>query len=1039
MINRIIEFCLNNRLLVIFFTLLLLLAGGWALKHASIDAIPDIGENQTIVYVEWPGRSPQDVEDQVTYPLTVNLTGIPKVKVIRSNSMFGLSMVNIIFEEGVDFYWARTRILERLDWAKKDLPQDVTPILGPDATALGQIFWYTIEGEGYDLEELRSMQDWYVKYQLNSVPGVSEVASVGGFVKQYQIEVDPNKLLAYNVPLSKVIMAVRNSNIDVGAKVFEEGGMEFIIRGLGFIKSVDDIENIVVDTHDGVPILAKNVANVVIGPDFRRGALDKEGAEVVGAVVLMRYGENPREIIRRIKEKIEEIEPGLPPGVKIVPFYDRTELIGRTTATLRLNVILQVIVTVLVVFVMLRHLSASLVISIILPFGILITFLLMYLLKMPSNLMSISGIALSIGVMVDCAIIMTENIHKHLAELGPARDPKTRLEVVGFAAKQVGKPIFFSAIIIIIAFANIYFLRGQSGKLFRPLAFTENFVMAVAALLAIALLPVIISIAIRGKLRSLEQGKLVQTLIRWYDPIIRWSVGHKKIIIGISLIFLIACLSILPFIQSEFMPPLNEGDLLFMPVLLPGASLTQVMEVMRKQDIILKDLPEVDMVVGKLGRAETATDPAPVAMIETVVKLKPKKYWRSGMTREKLIREMDEQLRIPGVSNIWTQPIRNRIDMLATGIQTPVGVKVFGPDLKKAEEIAVRIEETIRNIKGVANPYAERVGNKPYLEITIDRHQAARYGISVADVNSIIMTAIGGMNLTTTIEGRERYPISVRYARELRDNVEALKRVLVPARTGAQIPLSQIADIRKVPGPAKISTENGVPYVRVFVGVDEEEKGVVDVVKEAQRVVKERIEFPPGYFISWSGQYLYELEARRRFMIVLPLCLFLIFVLLYMEFRTISLALLVFSALPFAFTGGILLQFILGYKFSTAVWVGYIALFGVAVEDGLVLIEHLKERHEKSIDQAVSDSVIAGAKWKLRPILMTTVTTILALFPIMFSRGVGSEIMKPIAAPIVGGMITATALNLILIPVLFAALMGWEIKREKKEQGDEVN
>lgn len=1029
MINRIIEFCLNNRLLVIFFTILLVLAGIWALKRTPIDAIPDIGENQIIVYAEWPGRSPQDVEDQVTYPLTVNLTGIPKVKVIRSNSMFGLSMVNIIFEDGVDFYWARTRVLERLDWAKKDLPEDVTPVLGPDATALGQIFWYTVEGEGYDLGELRSIQDWYIKYQLNSVPGVSEVASVGGFVKQYQIDVDPNKLLAYNIPLSKLIMAVRKSNIDVGAKVFEEGGMEFVIRGLGFIKSIEDIENIVVGAHNGVPILVKNVANVILGPDFRRGALDKEGAEVVGGVVLMRYGENPKEVIRRIKEKIKEIEPGLPSGVKIVPFYDRTELIGKTTSTLSTALIMQILVTIFVVFVMLRHFSTSVAISIILPFGILVAFLLMYLLKMPSNLMSISGIALSIGVMVDCGIIMAENIHKHLAKLGPTRDPKTRLEVVGFAAKQVGKPIFFSVIIIIIAFANIYFLRGQSGKLFRPLAFTENFVMAAAALLAITLVPVLASLVIRGKLHPLEQGKLVKTLIRLYEPIIRWSVGHKKIIIGIAVMFLIACLSILPFMQSEFMPPLNEGDILFMPVLLPGASLTQVMDIMKKQDMILKDFPEVDMVVGKLGRAETATDPAPVAMIETVIKLKPKKYWRKGMTREKLIKEMDAKLRIPGVSNIWTQPIRNRIDMLATGIQTPVGVKVFGPNLKRAEEIAVKIEEVLREIKGAVNPYAERIGNKPYLEIAVDRSRAARYGINVGDANSIIMTAIGGMNLTTTVEGRERYPIRVRYMRELRDNVEALKRVLIPTAMGAQIPLSQIADIRKVPGPAKISTENAVPYVRVFVGVDTDERGVVDFVNEAQRVVKEKVKLPPGYFISWSGQYVYEMEARKRFMIVLPLCLFLIFMLLYIEFRTIPLALLIFSALPFAFTGGILLQFILGYKFSTAVWVGYIALFGVAVEDGLVLIEHLKERYEKSKDKNISDSVIEGAKWKLRPILMTTVTTIFALLPIMFSRGVGSEVMKPIATPIVGGMITATILNLILVPVLFAALKEWEVKR----------
>jgi len=1031
MVNRIIEFCLNNRLLVIFATVLLILAGIWALKHASIDAIPDIGESQITVYADWSGTSPRDIEDQVTYPLTVNLMGIPKVKVVRSNSMFGLSMINIIFEDGVDFYWARTRVLERLDWAKKDLPSGVIPILGPDATALGQIFWYTVEGEGYDLGTLRSIQDWYIKYQLNSVPGVSEVATVGGFVKQYQIDIDPNKLRAYNIPLPKIIKAVQNSNIDVGAKVFEEGGMEFIVRGIGFIHSIEDIEEIVIGLDNGVPVLISNVAQVTIGPDFRRGALDKEGTEVVGGVVVMRYGENPREVIRLLKEKIKEIEPGLPDSVKIVSFYDRTELIGKTTRTLSLALIIQVFVTVLVVFIMLRHFASSVVISIILPFGIFIAFLLMYVFKVSSNLMSVSGIALSIGVMVDCGIIMTENIHKHLASSGPFSSSRHRLETITFAAKQVGKPIFFSVIVIIIAFANIYFLGGQSGKLFRPLAITENFVMAAAALLAITLIPVLASLFIRRRLRPLDEEKLMKRLLMWYEPVIRWSIGHRKIIIIVAAAFLLACVSIIPFIQSEFMPPLNEGDLLFMPVLLPGASLTEVMSIMKKQDMILKEFSEVDMVVGKLGRAETATDPAPVAMIETIVKLKSKKYWPRGMTREKLIKQMDKKLRIPGVSNIWTQPIRNRIDMLATGIQTPVGVKVFGPDIHKAEEIAVHVEEILRGINGNVNPYAERIGNKPYLEIEIRRDRASRYGINVGTINTIIMSAIGGMNLSTTIEGRERYPIRVRYMREFRDNVNSLKGVLIPTAYGTQIPLSQVAYIRKIPGPAKIATENSVPFVRVFVGVDTDKRGTVDFVKEARAAVSDKVKLPPGYFISWSGQYVYEMESRKRFMLVLPLCLFLIFVILFVEFRSLPLALLIFSALPFAFTGGILLQFMLGFKFSTAVWIGYIALFGVAVEDGLVLVEHLEERYKKARGKSVHEAIIAGVKWKLRPILMTTVTTVFALLPILFLRGVGSEIMKPIAAPIVGGMITATILNLILVPVLFTELKTWENRRKK--------
>jgi Cu(I)/Ag(I) efflux system membrane protein CusA/SilA len=1024
--NRLIQICLHNRILILFGTLLLLLAGIWSLARMPIDAIPDIGENQIIVWAEWPGRSPQDIEDQVTYPLTASLMGTPRVKVIRSSSMFGFSLVNVIFQDGVDFYWARTRVLERLDWARKDLPDDVSPTLGPDATALGQIFWYTVEGPGYDLGELRSIQDWYIKYQLTAVPGVSEVASVGGFVKQYQIDVDPNKLLSYRIPLPKLMDAVQRSNIDVGAKVFEEGGREFIIRGLGFIKTIEDIENIVVEARDEVPIQVKDLAHVTLGPDFRRNALDKEGAEVTGGVILMRHGENPREVIKRIKEKIAQIEPGLPEGVKIVPFYDRTELIGRTTSFLTWSVLLQIAVTILIVFLMLRHLMGSLVVSITLPVAVLATFLALHLSGVTSNLMSICGIALSVGVMVDYGIIMTENIYKRLSQ-EPAPDLSTRLSTVGRAAGEVARPILYSIFIIVAAFATIYFLTGQAGKMFRPLALTENFVMVAAGLLALFLVPVLASVLLRGRLHSLEASRHIRWLLRLYHPAIEWALGHKKIILAVALAFLAGCLILGRTLEQEFMPPLNEGDILFMPVLLPGASLNEVQEVMRTQDLILKDFPEVDMVVGKLGRAETPTDPAPVAMIETTIKLKPKKHWRPGMTRERLIREMDAQLRIPGVSNIWTQPIRNRIDMLATGIQTPVGIKVFGPDLDVAEGIAVQIEEALREIPGVVNPYAERRGNKPYLEIEIDRQAAARYGVNSGDLNTLIMTAIGGMNLTTVIEGRERYPVAVRYAREFRDNVEAIERMLVPTRTGAQIPLSQVADVRKVSGPAMILTENAVPYVRVFVGVDTDQRGIMGFVKEAKDLIAKRIKLPAGYFFSWSGQYLYEMESRRRLMVVVPLVLFLIFVLLFLQFKHLPLALMVLSSLPFAFTGGLLLQFILGYKFSTAVWVGYIALFGVAVEDGLVLVEHLRHRCEGTV--SVRSAVIEGAKWKLRPILMTTVTTVLALLPIMFSRGTGSEVIKPIATPIVGGMITATLLNLFLVPVLFSWIREREIKR----------
>ncbi|MFP4081498.1 MAG: efflux RND transporter permease subunit [Candidatus Aminicenantes bacterium] len=1054
MIDKIIEYSLRNKFLVLAFFILLIGWGYWALNRTPIDAIPDIGENQQIVFVDWPGRSPKDIEDQVIYPLTINLMGIPGTKVIRSNSMFSFGMVNVIFEEGVDFYWARTRILERLNLAQKDLPQEVVPQLGPDATALGQIFWYTVENgyycadhpqkryrdpgqcpqdgkpllrSSFNLGELRSIQDWYVRYQLNSAEGVSEVAGVGGFVKQYQIDVDPHELLAHQVSLHAMFNAVRDSNIDVGAKVIEEGGTEFIVRGVGFIQTVEDIENIVIGSHQGVPVYVKNVGEVTIGPDFRRGALDKEGAEVTGGVVLMRYGENPLEVIKAVKQKIEEITPGLAPGIQIVPFYDRTELITRATDNLKKTLLEEMVVAVIIIFLFLAHFRSSLIVSIVLPVGVLMAFIIMYYLKIPSNIMSLGGIAISIGVMVDAGIVMTENISRHLAS-----SPHRRLSTLIMAAKEVGPAIFFAILIIVVAFIPVFSLRGQSGKLFSPLAFTKTFAMFGSAVLAITLVPVLSALLLKGQLRPPEKNILSRLLIRLYQPVLRFSLRHKIVVLLAAVLILGVSFFPLSQIKSEFMPPLNEGDLLFMPVLLPGASLTQVQEVMEKQDRILKSFPEVEQVVGKLGRAETPTDPAPVGMIETIVRLKPKKDWREGMTRQQLITEMDNALKIPGVSNIWTQPIRNRIDMLATGIQTPIGVKVFGEDLRKIEEIGIRIENILREIPGARNPYAERIGNKPYIEIDIDRQEAARYGVKVGDIQHLIMTAIGGMNITTTVEGRERYPVRVRYMRELRDNVEALERIFVPTPSGAQIPLSQVAAIRKIPGPAKISGENTLPYVRVFVDVNTDEVGVVNFVRKAQKIVRERLDLPSGYFISWSGQYEYEMQARKRLMLVIPICIFVIFLLLYIKFKRFSAALILIFSLPFAFVGGIWLQYMLGFKFSTAVWVGYIALFGVAVEDGVVMMDFLVEYSRRSTD--VVNNVVQAAVLRVRPIIMTTATTILALIPLMVSTGAGSEIMKPIATPTVGGMITATVLNLILVPVVFT----WFTQRrmKKREQGD---
>jgi Cu(I)/Ag(I) efflux system membrane protein CusA/SilA len=1016
--GRIIHLCLKHRGLLLLLVAVVVVLGVMSLKEASIDAIPDIGENQIIVFADWPGRSPRDVEDQVTYPLSVNLMGIPKVRTVRANSMFGFSLVNIIFEDGVDYYWARSRVQERLDWARRDLPDDVVPVLGPDATLTGQIFWYTVEGEGYDAYTLRSINDWYVKLALQSVDGVAEVASVGGLVREYRVEVDPVKLLAYGIPVTTVAQAVHHSNLDVGAEVIEEAGMEYVLRGVGFIRSVEDIENIVIGTHDGTPILVKHVADVGIGPDFRRGALEKGGREVTGGVVLMRHGANPRKVVEHLKARIDEIERGLPAGVKIVSFYDRTELIKRTTKTLRKAVLLQIAITIGVVYLMLGHAGTSSVVALTLPIGILTTFLVMYLAGITSNLMSISGIALSIGVMVDSAIIMSENLYKRLASQG-LRSGMERVEALARAAGEVARPIIFSVLIIIIAFANIYFLRGQAGKLFKPLALTENLIMAAAAAIAVLLVPVLAYYLMRGRVRPLQQSRLMGALGGVYSRALGWSLNHKRLIVIVCLAAVVAAFLSTGSIKSEFMPPLNEGDLLFMPVLLPGASIDQVMNVMVKQDSVISSFPEVDMVVGKLGRAETATDPAPVSMIETIVKLKPHSAWRKGLTREALVAEMDKALKMPGVSNIWTQPIRNRIDMLATGIQTPVGVKVFGPDYETIERIGVEIEETLRSVEGAINPFAERIGDRPYVEIEIDRQRAARYGVTVETLNSVVATAIGGRNLTVFYKGRERYPISVTYKVEYRDRIDLLGRLPIPSAGGSQIPLSQVATVRRTVGPAMIATENAVPYARVFVNVDTDKTGILDFVDRAKTAVAERVTLPPGYFISWAGQYTYETETRRRLLLVVPLCLVAIFVMLYVEFGSAAVAGLVFSALPFAFVGGIALQHLLGVKFSTAVWIGYIALFGVAVEDGLALVEHLKTKVSGAAAGARA-LIIEGATWKLRPILMTTVTTVLALLPIMFAGGAGSEIMKPIAAPVMGGMITATLLNLFLVPVLYA-------------------
>lgn len=1070
MINKIIEICLRNRFLVIAAFLLIILWGIFAMRNTPIDAIPDIGELQVIVYVDWPGRSPRDVEDQVIYPLTTKLMGTPGMKTIRSSSAFGFGLVNLIFKEGVDFYWARTRVLERLNFATDDLPSDAKVILGPDVTAVGQVFWYTVENgyfcpdhpqevfdepgvcpfdnqklvtSTYDLSELRSIQDWYVRYQLNAVSGVSEVASVGGYIKQYQVDINPHKLIYYNVKITEVLNAVKSSNIDIGAKVFEEGGVEFIIRGLGFIKNIEDIENIAVAAHEGVPIYIKDIGTVTTGPDFRRGALDKVGIEVTGGVVVMRYGENPLRVIKGIKEKIEELKVGLPPGVRIVPFYDRTGLINRTINTLRDALVQEILITIFVIMVFLLHFFGSMIISIVLPIGVLISFILMRLFGIDANIMSLGGIAIAIGVMVDSGSVLVENLYRKIAEHQRRKSltREERLEICIDGAKEVGRPVFFALLTTIVGFIPVFVLTGQAGKLFRPLAFTKTFAMLGAAVIAVSLLPTLAYYLIRGRLKLPDENFVSRFLRKLYRPTIKWALIHKWVIVIISVFILVGGIILGTFVKQEFMPPLNEGDLLFMPVLLPGASLPQVMDVMRKQDIIIKnEFPdEVEWVVGKLGRAETPTDPAPVTMIETVIHLKPEKMWRKGMTREKLIKEIQEKTKIPGVSPIMTQPIRNRIDMLATGIQTPIGIKVFGPDMKKIEEIAKRLEKIVAEVKGVSSVYAERIGNRPYFEIEIDRNQIARYGIRLGTVQQIISMVVGGMNLTQTVEGRERYPIRVRYMRDFRSSSEALGEIFVPAPGGEQIPLNLLVHFRKTLGPAMIQSENTMPYFRVFINVNQDIIGLVDFVKSAQQAVKEKIDsgelhIPSGYYINWSGQFESETEARQRLSIVLPICLVIILLLLYIAFKDLPAVLIVATGLPFALAGGVIPLFLFGFKFSTAVWVGFIALFGIATDNAVVLMatfqKLLKEKKLKNTAD-VREMVMKGGLLRIRPVMMTTLTTILALMPIMFFTSAGSEVIKPMAAPIIGGLITATFTNLIIVPAIYAWLKEKQLSKGK--------
>jgi Cu(I)/Ag(I) efflux system membrane protein CusA/SilA len=1036
MIDRLIGFSLNNRFLVLIAYAFLAGWGYGALIKTPIDAIPDLSENQVIVFTDWPGRSPQEVEDQITYPLTVNLQGLPSVKTVRSSSAFGFSMINIIFEDDVDVYFARTRVLERLNLASSFLPSGVVPTLGPDATGVGQVFWYTVEGP-YDPGTLRSLQDWFIRYQLNSVPGVAEVASIGGFVRQYQIDVDPVKLRAYNMPMSTVFSAVQRSNSNVGAKVVEANDMEYVVRGVGLIESVRDIENIVLSSINGTPVYVRNIAAVQLGPEFRRGVLDRGGTDAVGGVVVIRYGANALDVIDAVKAKIQVMEPGLPKGVHVRAFYDRSSLIRNAVNTLRSALIEEIILVTLAHIVFLWHFRSILIVTIPLPLAVLTSFLFMHYFGISSNIMSLGGIAIAIGVLVDAGIVMTENVLRHAEnynqEHGEYRS-KIR-EITLNAAQLVGRPIFFAMTIIILAFVPVFALTGMEGKLFHPLAFTKTFAMLGSTVIAVTLVPVLATFLIRGRLHREESNPVMRMLRAIYAPILRLALRHRVL----TLLFAAALFGFAIFIAtgigSEFMPPLDEETAMWMPVTDPSISLSKATELLREQDRIIAQDPAIASVVGKIGRAETSTDPAPINMTETILTFKPKDQWPAGLTKDAIMQRLDDKLRMPGVTNIWTQPIRNRIDMLSTGIRTQVGVKVFGADLKTIEAKSVQIERILHDVPGAADLYAERITGAPYLEIHIDRTAAARYGINVGDAQDVIESAIGGKNVTFTIEGRQRFPVRVRYARDFREDVEALANVLVAGPNGTQIPLRDIAHIGVVMGPSMITSENGLLRGTVLMNVRGRDVG--GFVEDAKRVVAQRVSMPPGYYIEWSGQYENQIRAKQRLQIVIPIVLLIIFVLLYMTYHSAKEALHVLLAVPFALTGGIFLLKLLGYNFSVAVWVGFIALFGTAVQTGVVMVIYLDEAvrrkvtaHGRLTIETLHEAVMEGALLRLRPKVMTVATVIAGLLPIMWSTHTGAEVMKPLATPVLGGMVSSLIHVLIVTPVIFTTFREHELRRK---------
>jgi len=1037
MLTRIIDVCARNRFLVFTGVLLATLTGVWSLEHVALDALPDISDVQVIVHTAWSGQPPDVIEDQVTYPIVTSLLAAPRVKAVRAQTMFGDSYVYVVFEDGTDLYWARSRVVEYLQQIGGRLPSSVHPAIGPDATGAGWVYEYAIidRSHRHGLADLRSLQDWHLRYALATVPGVAEVASIGGFVRQYQVQLDPRKLLAANIPLSTVIERVKASTSEVGGRELDLSGARYMIRGLGYLHSLDDLAMIAVASKNGTPVLLRDLATVSFGPDIREGVAEWNGeGEAVGGIIVMRQGQNALRVIEGVKRKLRELAPSLPAGVEIMSGYDRSGLIEDSIATLKRTLLEEAVIVSLVIIIFLFHFRSALIVILTLPIAVLISFIPMYLFGVTSNIMSLGGLALAIGVLVDAGIVMVENGYRQLSE-HPVNSESARQRVLIEAAKQVGPALFFSLLIIVVSFLPVFLLEAQEGRMFKPLAWTKTLAVASSSILAITLVPVLMVLLIRGRLRPEQSNPISRITQAIYLPVLRFCLHWRRLTIALNLLFLAATLPLALRLGSQFMPALYEGSSLYMPTALPGIAIEQARTLLKEQDRILRTFPEVQSVFGTVGRSDSATDNAPLDMYDTTIMLQPREQWPQGMTYEKLIQEMDAKLQFPGLSNTWTMPVENRLDMALTGIKTPLGIKVQGPNVEGIERLASRMQNVISTLPQVRSVFAERVSQGFYVNVEPNRAEAARYGLTVADIQTAVASGIGGENIAENIEGRERYPINVRYARDFRNDIGEMRGVLVATPSGAQVPLGQVARISFSRGPAMIRDEDGALTGYIYIDLKDTNYG--GFVREASRRFQEKLALPANYSFQWSGEYEFELRARERLKLILPIVFFVIFLLLYMVFHSVAEALVLIFPTIYALTGGLLLQWFLGYNFSVAVWVGYIALFGIAVETGVVMVVYLHAALEERVQSGVAltkadleAAVIHGAVARLRPKLMTVVAVLASLVPILWGSGIGSDVMKPIAAPIVGGMITSTIHVLILVPVFFLAMKERALRKQ---------